>query len=256
LRGHGIYATLIVENKPARFQLDSCADVNIIPRKCIPLAYLTPTSIKLRMWNGSTVRPAGEAYLQITNPTSKEVSWLQFVVVEEDCKPLLGVSATQMLKLLTVNFDNFVHAINSNNFVSQYACIFARDLEKLSGKVKLSTNCTVTPVALPSRRIPLALKSKFDKELQRLLRLDVDEPTEWVSQIVVVAKKSVNLQLCIDPRHLNEALQRERYPSPVLADVLPQLSEAKFSRKSVFWQLKLDDASSYLTTFATPFSRY
>ncbi|CAB3998069.1 Hypothetical predicted protein [Paramuricea clavata] len=37
----------------------------------------------------------------------------------------------------------------------------------------------------------------------------VEEPTEWVSQIVVAVKKSGALCVCIDPKPLNEALERE-----------------------------------------------
>ena len=65
---------------------------------------------------------------------------------------------------------------------------------------------------------------------------------------------------CIDPRPLNEALRRERYPLPTIEDILPELSHAKvFSKVDLshgYWHCKLDEASSYLTTFITPHGRY
>ena len=47
---------------------------------------------------------------------------------------------------------------------------------------------------------------------------------------------------------------------PVLDEVLPRLSKAKvftvLDAKDGFHQVKLDEPSSYLTTFWTPFGRY
>ena len=47
---------------------------------------------------------------------------------------------------------------------------------------------------------------------------------------------------------------------PVIEDILPELSKAKiFTKvdcKDGYWQIKLTEESSFLTTFATPFGRY
>lgn len=88
----------------------------------------------------------------------------------------------------------------------------------------------------------------------------VDEPAEWVSQIVVAMKKSGELRICIDPKPLNAVLKRERYQIPVIDDLLPDLPDAcvftKVDLSSAFWHLELDRESSMLTTFATPYGRY
>ena len=72
-------------------------------------------------------------------------------------------------------------------------------------------------------------------------------------------KKSGALRVCIDPKPLNEALKRERYQIPVIDDLLPDLSEARVFSKvdlaSAFWHLELDEESSKLTTFSTPYGR-
>jgi len=88
----------------------------------------------------------------------------------------------------------------------------------------------------------------------------VTEPSSWVSALLVVAKPDGRIRLCIDPKPLNKALKRARYRMPTIEDVLLQLAGAKvFSTvdaKDGFWHLKLDDESSRLTTFETPFGRY
>jgi hypothetical protein len=46
---------------------------------------------------------------------------------------------------------------------------------------------------------------------------------------------------------------------PTIEEILPELAKAKVfcvaDTKNGFWQVKLDEASSYLTTFWTPFGR-
>ena len=72
--------------------------------------------------------------------------------------------------------------------------------------------------------------------------------------MVVVAK------LCLDPKDLNQAIKRLKYQMPTLEEVLPNLSNAKvfstLDAKDGFYQISLDEKSSKLTTFWTPFGRY
>ena len=88
----------------------------------------------------------------------------------------------------------------------------------------------------------------------------VDEPTEWVSSLVIVEKKNGNLRICLDPRDLNKAIMREHYKLPSREEIASQFTGAKIFSKldasSGFWQVQLDDASSRLCTFITPFGRY
>jgi len=69
-----------------------------------------------------------------------------------------------------------------------------------------------------------------------------------------------DIRICIDPKSLNKALLRDHYPLPTIDDVLPKLANAKvFSTvdaKNAFWHLALDEESSKLTTFETPFGKF
>ena len=116
----------------------------------------------------------------------------------------------------------------------------------------------------PPRRVPQALADRVKSELERMEDLQVitkvDTPTKWVNSMVVVEKPSGALRICLDPRDLNKAIQRPHYPLKTLNDILPQLSGAhyftKLDARSGYWNIKLDEASSYLTTFNTPYGRY
>ena len=115
------------------------------------------------------------------------------------------------------------------------------------------------PVRLPLRKIPVALRDKVRVELDNVLKEGVlvaeDGPTDWLSALVVVTKKSGAIRVCIDPKPLNRALKRNNFSLPTLDDILPDLSRAKvFSSvdvKNAFWSMELDEPSSKLTSFLT-----
>ena len=68
------------------------------------------------------------------------------------------------------------------------------------------------------------------------------------------------LQICLDPRDLNQAILRKHYPMPTIEDVLTRIPNAKvfsvLDATSGYWQIELDDESTELCTFNTPFGRY
>lgn len=65
------------------------------------------------------------------------------------------------------------------------------------------------------RRVPLALRSALKEELDRLTSLGVikpvDEPTNWVNNIIIAMKPLGDLQISIDLKDLKKPLKRERY---------------------------------------------
>ena len=112
------------------------------------------------------------------------------------------------------------------DLISRYPEVFADTVGTLAGEAHLSVDFSISPVILPARSLPISLRPKVKAELKRLLKLgvisQVDEPTSWVSQMVVVEKKkSDQVRPCIYPRPLNKALQREHYHLPTIEEVPP-----------------------------------
>ena len=198
---------------------------------------------------------------------------------------LLGFTACQKLQLLRLVVENVcvvrmatasdaltlkqkslnkTSCVTEAEIMTEYADLFD-GVGLIEGDVHLEIDKTVQPVQMPLRRLPIGVRDKVAAELQRLedsgIIVPVSEPSSWVSPLLVVAKADGRIRICIDPKiTLNQALKRAQYCTPTIEDVLPQLVGAKIfstlDAKDGFWHLKLDDASSRLTTFETPFGRY
>jgi len=131
------------------------------------------------------------------------------VVIKEKLTPLIGLSAAEQMKLLTVNESN-LHRVAAVGVSEDLNDVYDRRLGTLCGEVHLHVDSSVVPVVMPARRIPILILPKLREELDRLTQLvviaTVDQPTPWVSQIVVTEKKSGDLRICLDPKKLNKAL--------------------------------------------------
>ena len=125
----------------------------------------------------------------------------------------------------------------------------------------------VPPKRLPCRPVPVHQQDEFKKQLNEMLAAgiikEVHEATPWINSFVIVetvkdGKKK--LRICLDPKPLNKAIIREPYVTRTPDDVYHKLANAKhitvIDFKKSFWQFLLDEISSFLTTFNTPFGRF
>ena len=268
-----IKAEMLVAQKPVVFQLDSGASVNLISAKYVDAATIKPSRKTLIMWNGSTLKPLGESRIKMVNPRNGDKFAVNFVVVEQDLNPLLGSSAIQQMRLITVNRENcaLVSKVSTNDVQSkpkdvicEFEDVFRDELGSMPGTINLKVDKSVSPTIAAARRVPVALKPRLKAELQAMEKQGIIEavskPSNWVSALALVVKPNGKLRVCIDPRPLNKALQREHFQLPILDDILPDLSDAKvfttLDLRNGFWHLRLDEESSDLTTFVTPYGRY
>lgn len=270
-----IYTKMLVEGKLTKFQVDCGASVNLINHNRIGNVKMEPPSRTLQMWDNSLKKPVGECQLKIVNPENKKKYLVKFVVVKEgNLMPILGATASQQMGLITVNTQNFSQVntivprlsdmVHDCPILNKYAEVFGNDVGHLPGKVTLQVDESVRPVVTQPRRVPVSLKAAVKEELDRMtmqkIIAPVTAPTDWVSAMAVATKRSGSLRICVDPKSLNQALKREHFPLPTLEDILPELSKARIistaDLRAGYWHVELDDQSSYLTTFATPFGRY
>ena len=270
-----VFATLKIGNRPIKFQLDSGATCNVMPlevlEKSVGSCKLQETDKVLSMYNKSMVTPIGQCQLSLLNPKTSKSYKVEFVVIDALCVPLLGSRTAQEMGLIEVKYENIM-AVNDKksdpvltkeSLVQEFPEVFV-GTGKFDGKYTLEIDPTAKPIVHPPRRVPVALKKQLKDELSRLEQLgilkEVTSPTPWVSSMVVVRKPNGNLRICIDPKDLNKVLKRSHYPIPTIDEVLPEITRARvfstFDVRNGFWHIELDDESSFLKTFNTPFGRF
>ena len=269
-----LYANMCLRDETVKFQLDCGATVNILPADIYQKVYNDPNMTRLQktqttlvMFNKSELKPLGCIKVETLNPKNEQCFLTEYTVVSNGHTALLGAQSIQQFGLITVNTDNIMSVSDAipaqPDVVSEFEDVFSGE-GKLPDKLHLEIDKSVPPVVLPVRKVPFAVQEPLRQELERLVTKGilepVDVPTDWVSSMVVVKKANGKLRLCIDPKPLNQALRRNYYPLPVIDDLLPQLTNAKvFSvvdAKNGFWHVQLDEESSLLTTFGTPWGRY
>ena len=100
--------------------------------------------------------------------------------------------------------------------------------------------------------------------LQAGVLVPVHEATPWIDSFVLVESKdklgNLKLHICLDPTNLNKAITREPYHFRMPEDIAHLLADACVMTvcdcKKGYWYQKLDEASSYLTTFNMELGRY
>ncbi|XP_015759420.1 PREDICTED: uncharacterized protein LOC107338702 [Acropora digitifera] len=163
-------------------------------------------------------------------------------VISKNILPKEWSKTVQQMKLVEVHdYENIAsvqketeaRGLTMDQISTQFHDVFNGE-GRLEKKLHLEIDDVIEPVRQPVRRIPVAMKPRLKEELARLRKIGVikpvDTPTDWVSSLVVVKKPNGKLVK-------GQGFQ--------VYDV-----------KNGFWHVELDEASSYLTTFGTPFGRY
>lgn len=258
---------------PISFKLDTGAPVNVIPshifHTACPSHTLSKPAKHLSSYNGTPIKTIGCCNLQIEYKDKCTIS--EIYVAEGPSTPILGLPTCLDLQLIQLIYavdqkpipSPDTKPLDKDTVLSDYADVF-KGIGQFPGNCTIHVDPEIQPIVNPPRRIPIALRDKLKAELDRMEMADiiakVNAPTPWVNSLVVVEKSSGKLRVCLDPQHLNKAIQRPHYPMKTLEEILPDLNGAKYFTKldarSGYWALKLDDQSSLLTTFNTPYGRY
>ena len=113
-----------------------------------------------------------------------------------------------------------------HNILSQYSHCFEGVGHFPGDPYKFHLKPEYKPARHAPRKVPIHLESTFKEEMKSLVNQgileEVKEHTDWVNSYIIVEKDTGNhhspkhtvkkkLRICLDPRDLNEALEREPY---------------------------------------------
>ena len=139
-----------------------------------------------------------------------------------------------------------------------------KGIGRFPSEYKIRLRHDAHPVIHAPRKCPIALHLKVKEHLDKMECLGVithvDEPTDWVSSITYIQKANGELRLCLDPHNLNEAIRHNHHKMPTVEEVTHEFAHSRFFTKldacHGYWSIILDQDSSMLTTFNSPFGRY
>ena len=283
--GDDHFASLQLENGSfLRFQLDTGAQCNVVPVHLYKAATGDSHLEKVTKSDSFLISYGGQQ-IPVIGCTRLKVKRRNFTC-QLDCKlinalemrPILGHKACIGMQLVTIKDSDALHPpqtdvhrvyctsmpLSQEAVISKYGDVFDDSVGLLDGVYHIETDANVTPVKHAPRRIPMAIRAQLKGELDDLEKRGIiaktNCPTEWVSSLVAVRKKDHRLRICLDPQDLNKAIMREHYPIPNIEDIAHRFHGAKvfsvLDAKNGFWHIALDDKSSYLTTFNTPYGRF
>ncbi|GFT31145.1 retrovirus-related Pol polyprotein from transposon 17.6 [Trichonephila clavipes] len=138
-----------------------------------------------------------------------------------------------------------------------------KELEKLIQDYKpektASTDVTMRiilkdeePVCQHPRRLAFTERKEVNKQIEEWLNEGIIRPSssEYASPIVMVKKKDGSSRMCIDYRKLNQKLVKDKFPLPIIEDVLDTLQEADLCNS--FFHVDVDEDCRKYTSFIVP----
>ena len=226
----------------------------------------------LKNYGGGTIPHIGTARLKLSYRGKSTIADFKIVQVS-DSPSVLGCSQSLQLGILTLNVNSLstAHAavsLTREKVLSDYSDCFDKIGKFPGAKYSIKLIEDAQPVVHPPRTVPVHImplyKAELDKMLAENIISPVTEPTDWVNSIVCNVRDLANgekkVRLCLDPRDLNKNIRREHYYSRTIDEILPQLHNKQYfsvvDTKKGYWHVELDEPSSLLCTFNTPFGRY
>ena len=260
-------APIQVTDSITPMKLDTGAGVNILSYEDFSSLKERPklrhSNTKLKAYDGGDVPVRGQCILPISHK-GRTLRTL-FVISPSNVKPSLGRRTSENLGLIKRVFvvEKETTTSDEQQFFEKYSDCF-KGLGCLPNVVNIELVADAVPVVEHCRKVPFALYDKFKGELERMENLGVirkvEKPTEWVNSFVLVTKPNGKLRVCLDPRSLNDAIKREHFKLPTREEIAAKFADGKvFSKLDAstgFWQMRLNEKSSEMCTFNTPFGRY
>ena len=273
-----------------RLEIDTGARCNVLPvhiyKKAtgdFDLKQVNPAKSSIVSYDGGNIPVLGTVKIQVWRG-SFTCLLLCCLVESKRCRPILGKVACEGMGVVEIKDSDAIHQPDTSGgevfsvqdvmsssrpptkeqIIEMFPDVFDEGLGLLEGEYHIRLNDSARPTQHASRRGQVALRDKIKESLEELHSSRVIEPvsrpTPWISSMLAVPKKNGKIRICLDPKDLNKAILQENYPMPTIEEIATRLHGAKvfsvLDAKNGSWHVKLDEESSYLTTFHTPFGRY
>jgi transposase InsO family protein len=113
------------------------------------------------------------------------------------------------------------------------------------------------PVASQPYRAGPTAREAIDREIDRMISMDVIEPSSgpWASPIVLIPKPDGSIRFCVDYRKLNTVTRKDCYALPRMDDCIDSLGDAKYfstlDANAGYWQISVAKEDQDKTSFTS-----
>ena len=118
------------------------------------------------------------------------------------------------------------------------------------------------PVNVKPYRYSPQQKDEIERQIKEMLKQGIIKPSHnpFASPVLLVKKKDGTWHFCIDYGHLNAVTVKNRYPMPVVDELLDELAGASMFTKmdlySGYHQVRMVTSDEHKTTFKTHSGHY
>ncbi|KAG6451692.1 hypothetical protein O3G_MSEX007288 [Manduca sexta] len=218
---------------------------------------ITADNLVLRSYSGSQIESLG--YIEV-DVRLREIkcNLLKLYIIKGGARPLLGRDWMHALKITQLNLNEIGDDQFVNKLCKEFPEVFCDQLGTCKRPIQLQLT-DKEPVYVRARSMPLALRSRVERELARL---EADgsiyrvEYSDYGTPIVPVIKKNGDIRICGDYKiTINPKLKRDYYPLPRIDELFAKLSRGeKFSKidlRHAYEQCLLSDESQPYTAITT-----
>ncbi|KAE8656433.1 hypothetical protein F3Y22_tig00117000pilonHSYRG00047 [Hibiscus syriacus] len=118
------------------------------------------------------------------------------------------------------------------------------------------------PVNLRPYRFPHNQKAEVERQITTMLSSSIIQPSRslFASPCLLIKKKYGSWRFCVDYRQLNSMTIKDKFPIPVVEDLLDELHGVvyftKIDLRSGYWQIRIKKADIHKTAFRTHQGHY
>ncbi|XP_015280720.1 PREDICTED: uncharacterized protein K02A2.6-like [Gekko japonicus] len=249
-----IVITVLLDGRPCSFEIDSGSSVTIVSaetwQKLFPdrsKRRLQHADMRVSDFQGRRIPLVGRDTVNVEY--EGKCKKLSFLVTEGDWVNLLGLDWFSPLGIGIYG----VNKLSENKWsmlYERFPAVFGDGLGRYNGPpISFELDPNVAPIRLKYRKVPIPIRPRVEKELDKLIAQGVLEPvphSRWETPIVTPVKPDGSIRICADYKcTINKALQQHSYPVPVISHVLASLGGGKLFAK-------LDLAQAYQQLPVTP----